>query len=229
MLVERSRLLRRFRGAVLLQHLSWSFAQRTGIFTSFWVKTCCSAHLTILPSLWTPSVSVPPQVYLYLRPSLSKPKNVHAISKPPPSLLRDCPPPHTVHLAFLLAPFFYIASFYFTPFCCRQLLLSTAPKFSLRSQPSVPVRGEKFFVFFFLTHTYFPLSCIFPLVHMHNSLLPTLRPYVAFLSVSCFSLSLSHFHRLYLFSVSFPLPSSLFCLRLSLLPNPACQALLHGC
>lgn len=94
-----------------------------------------------------PFRSVPPQVYLYLRPSLSKPKNVHAISKLPPSLLRDCPPPHTVHLAFLLAPFF-IDSFYFTPLCCRQLLLSTAPKFSLRSQPSVPVRGEKFFFFF---------------------------------------------------------------------------------
>lgn len=178
------------------------------------------------PSLsLNPFSSVPPQVYLYLRRSLSKPKNVHTISKPPPSLLRDCPPPHTVHLAFLLAPFF-ISSFYFTPLCCRQLLLSTAPKFSLRSQPSVPVRGKSFF---FPTHIFSFILHFSPCTHAQLAFLPTLRPYVAFLSVSCFSLSLSHFHRLYLFSVSFPLPSSLFCLRLSLLPNPACQALLHGC
>lgn len=149
MLVERSRLLRRFGGAVLLQHLSWSSAQRTGIFTSFWVKTCCSARLTILPSLWTPSVpSRPRSIYTSVRPSAS-------LKMSTPSLNR-----HHRYLETALHPtlctlpscllLFFIASFYFTPLCCRQLLLSAAPKFSLRSQPSVPVRGEKFFFVFFL-------------------------------------------------------------------------------
>lgn len=47
----------------------------------------------------------------------------------------------TLHLAclplLLLQQFFFFVTF----LCCRQLLLSTAPKFSLRSQPNVPVRG----------------------------------------------------------------------------------------
>lgn len=84
----------------------------------------------------------------------------------------------TLHLAclplLLLQQFFFFVTF----LCCRQLLLSTAPKFSLRSQPNVPVRGggESFF-----THMYFPSS---PFSPFFSTPPPPLFPPSTFHSVS---------------------------------------------
>lgn len=120
------------------------------------------------PSLsLNPVSSVPPQVYLYLCLSLSKPKNVHAISKPPPSLLRDCPPPHTVHLAFLLAPFFFIA---FSSILFYSSLLSAAvAQHCTEVQPAVTAKcsseGGKVFLFFFNPHTFSFILHFSPCTH----------------------------------------------------------------
>lgn len=118
------------------------------------------------PSLsLNPFSSVPPQVYLYLRPSLGKPKNVHAISTPPPSLLRDCPPPDTVHLAFLLAPFFYSFILFYS-----SLLSAAVAQRCTEVQPAVTAKcssegGKVFFVFFLNPHIFSFILHFSPCTH----------------------------------------------------------------
>lgn len=130
----------------------------------------------------------PPQVYLYLHPSLSKPKTSMPFPNHQHHYLENALHPACApcFLAFFVDSFF---SFFklssVVGSCCSALHRSSAC-----GHGQVFQWGEKSFFFFFLfTHTYFPLSCIFPCVYMHNS---------ASLSVSCFSLSPSHFHCLYL-------------------------------
>lgn len=88
-----------------------------------------------------------PRDYLYCRPSLSKPKTSwpspkrhHHYWENSSSLLSL--PSCTLPACFFFCSFF---SFFCSFLCCLQLLLSTALKFSLRSRPSVPVRGKKVF------------------------------------------------------------------------------------
>lgn len=143
------------------------------------------------------------------------------ISKPPPPLAREwvyaalslqCATPASLPL-LLLQHLFFFCSF----LCCRQLLLSTAPKFTLRSWASVPVRVEKNF---FLIRLFFPpetfINLAFFFFPPHIPLPPPSLP-----SVSHFSLFLSHFHRLYLSFWSLTLSSFLFSVYRSCLILPA--------
>lgn len=189
----------------------------------------CFPHLSILPSVWTPfnPPSTPPlQVYLYLCPSLSKPKTSWPSPKTPaPSLLRDSPL-HLASLLLLLQPLF--------PFFLVSSVSAAVAQHRNKVQPAVTAKcsAEKsfligvFFSFFPPTHTSLYLAFFSSYTHTQPALSPFCTD-VAFHSVSCFYLFLSHFPSLYLSFWSLSLPSSFLSLSLQL--NPACKALLHGC